>query len=391
MGLYLIIFALILFLGVKIAPKGQFNEDFLSLKISKGLQGFFAICIITHHFSQPYLGDGGGAGLLTPFALIGFLFVGVFFFFSGYGLYKSYKTKPGYLNGFLRKRLPVVLVPLYIINAILTLIVIASNGTMYSDGNPICFGYDNIIFRITTFLGITLMNSNAWYMITIAIFYIVFYLAFRKNRDEDKAFKIMGIFSVVYIVLGILAGHGPFWLQGEWWYNSSLLLFIGMYVAKNEKKVISYIQSRYAKIMILCSAGTVVMTIVAIFSTLMLSYYRPGVMGKVYSVLCLICETSATTLFVAFVLIGTMKVKLNNKILDFLGKIALEVYLVHRFFIVFLNSQYVTIDNKLLYLTAVYSGTIIVSIILHKVDEVIVQVIKGKGKVRADKSELYRA
>ena len=46
MWIYLIIFAFILFLGVKIAPKGNFNEDFLSLKVSKGIQGFCAICII---------------------------------------------------------------------------------------------------------------------------------------------------------------------------------------------------------------------------------------------------------------------------------------------------------------------------------------------------------
>lgn len=390
MGIYLIIFAVILFWGAKIAPKGQFHEDFLSLKVSKGVQGFCAICIITHHFCQQYLQSGEGAGVMTPFALIGFLFVGIFFFFSGYGLYKSYKTKPGYLNGFLRKRLPVVLVPLYLINAILTIIVIASNSTMYSDGNPLCFGFDNIIFRITTFLGITLMNTNAWYMVTIAIFYIAFYLAFRNNRDEDKAFRTMGIFSVVYIVLGILAGHGPLWLQGEWWYNSSLLLFVGMYVARNEKKIISYIQSRYAKIMVLCTISTVVMTMVAIAATQMLSYYRPGVIGRLFCVVCLVFETSATILFVSFVLIGTMKIKLSNKILDFLGKIALEVYLIHKFFLIFFNSQYVTISNQVLYLAAVFAATIVASIVFHKIDGAIVHAIKG-NKAKSNRNEVYRA
>lgn len=175
---------------------------------------------------------------------------------------KSYKVKPGYLNGFLKKRLPVVLVPLYVINTILTILVIASNGTMYADGNPICMGFDNVFFRITTLLGITLMNTNAWYMITIAIFYIAFYLIFRKNNDEDKAIKSMGIFSLVYIVLGILAGHGPLWLQGEWWYNSSFLLFIGMYTVKNEEKIISYIKSRYAEVMTLSIIGTIVSSII---------------------------------------------------------------------------------------------------------------------------------
>ena len=84
----------------------------------------------TPFFSAVYL-CGEGTGALTLFGLIGFLFVGVFFFFSGYGLFKSYKTKPGYLDGFLRKRLPVVLVPLYVINTIFTIIVLVSKGTVY--------------------------------------------------------------------------------------------------------------------------------------------------------------------------------------------------------------------------------------------------------------------
>lgn len=379
MWIYLIILAFILFLGVKIAPKGNFNEDFLSLKVSKGIQGFCAICIIAHHFVQPFVYSGQGAGSLSIFALIGFIFVGVFFFFSGYGLFKSYKNKPNYLNGFLRKRLPVVLVPLYIVNTILTVIVLATGGAMYNDSNPLVMGMDTIFFRITTFLGITLMNSNAWYMITIAIFYIVFFFAFKYSKNEDKAFKIMGIFSIIYILAGTAAGHGFFWLQGEWWYNSSFLLFIGMYVAKNEEKVVSFIKKRYAALLTISGIGTIILTFVAIVAAMMISYYRPGLSGKACSLVCFLCETSATICFVSFILILTMKLKLNNIILDFLGKIALEIYLVHRFFLVALNSQYITISNIVLYLAAVYICTIVTAIVLHYIDGTIVKVIQGKS------------
>lgn len=60
---------------------------------------------------------------------------------------------------------------------------------MYDDMNPLVTEMDTIFFRITTFLSITLMNFNAWYVITIAIFYIVFYLAFKYSKNEDKAFN----------------------------------------------------------------------------------------------------------------------------------------------------------------------------------------------------------
>ena len=71
MTIYLLIFAFILFLGVKIAPKGNFNEDFLSLKVSKGIQGFWAVCIIAHHFVQPFVYSGQGAGATHPLDRLG--------------------------------------------------------------------------------------------------------------------------------------------------------------------------------------------------------------------------------------------------------------------------------------------------------------------------------
>ena len=188
----------------------------------------------------------------------------------------------------------------------------------------------------------------------------------------------MGIFSIAYLIVGIAAGHGIFWLQGEWWYNTSFLLFIGMYVAKNEERIISCIKKRYATFFAISSVGTIVLTGVAIVVVMMLSYYRPGLAGRACSIVCLLCETLATTFFVSFILILTMKVRLNNKILDFLGIIALEIYLIHRFFLVVLNSQYITISNNILYLAAVYVCTIMTAIVLHQVDGMIVKAIQGK-------------
>ena len=71
-----------------------------------------------------------------------------------------------------------------------------------------------------------------------------------------------------------------------------------------------------------------------------------------------------------------MKVRINNPILDFLGRIGLEIYLVHRFFIVAFNSQVLTISNNELYLAVVYICSIITAFVLHKIDNVIVKKIK---------------
>ena len=106
--------AFLLLWGCRLSGKGQWNEEAFSLKQMKALQGFFAICIMLHHIGQKTC-----AGWLQPkyiipglelFVPFGYYFVGFFLFCSGYGLCKSYQTKPDYLKGFGSKRiLPIVL------------------------------------------------------------------------------------------------------------------------------------------------------------------------------------------------------------------------------------------------------------------------------------------
>ena len=50
-----------------------------------------------------------GTNTISFFREIGILFVGVFFFTSGYGLHRSFSTKPDYLKGFFKRRIfPIV-------------------------------------------------------------------------------------------------------------------------------------------------------------------------------------------------------------------------------------------------------------------------------------------
>lgn len=118
---FYIILAVILLIGVKPAARGEWCEDALSLRTSKGLLGFCAVGIMLHHMSQTIHFAGEDPGVLMFMVDIGVCFVGVFFFFSGYGLYSSLRDKPDYLKGFLRNRLPAILVPFYICNLVFIL------------------------------------------------------------------------------------------------------------------------------------------------------------------------------------------------------------------------------------------------------------------------------
>ena len=94
--------ALLLFFKAGFFKKDSFNEECLGLSQTKALLGFFSICIILHHVSQKPASFEYAA--LAPFRTSGYLFVSFFFFCSGYGLLKSFSSKPDYLKGFLNKR-----------------------------------------------------------------------------------------------------------------------------------------------------------------------------------------------------------------------------------------------------------------------------------------------
>ena len=167
--------AVVLLLGAQMKGKVFWQEDALSLSVSKGLLGFCAIGIMLHHMSQTIYFAGEDAGILMFMVDVGVCFVGVFFFFSGYGLYTSLRDKPDYLNGFLKKRLPVILIPFYMCNFV------------YIAGAALC-GYSFQKGELLPYLtGYTLMNTQMWYIVEIFFLYLSFYLVFKLIKKQGAA------------------------------------------------------------------------------------------------------------------------------------------------------------------------------------------------------------
>ena len=107
MDLFYFFLALLIFFGAKSMGRGNWNGEFTSLKQTKVLQGITALGIALHHMSQKTCAPWHPAKYtvhgLDPFIPMGYMFVAVFLFCSGLGLYKSLQTKPDYLKGFCRR------------------------------------------------------------------------------------------------------------------------------------------------------------------------------------------------------------------------------------------------------------------------------------------------
>ena len=185
--------------------------DCMSREKSKNILGIFAVLIMMHHLGQKASASWVPATVrqhgLEPFVPIGFLLVSFFFFCSGYGLIKSMDSKEDYFKGFLVKRL----------NRILMVFVITQ--IIY------------FVFRITfSVLGLPL-NPYSWYVYTIIVLYIGFFLIYRKLGASNRrlALILMAVWILGYSIICYLQ------IQGNWWINSAPVFLMGIFMADREK------------------------------------------------------------------------------------------------------------------------------------------------------------
>lgn len=358
----------------KVAKKVEFHKDALALTTAKGLQGFSAVGVMLHHMVQTLLREKQDVGGIDWFTQIGVLFVGMFFFFSGYGLYTSLKSKDDYLKGFLRKRLPSILVPFYLCNTIFVL-------TSLALGERYCADY--LIAHLT---GWILLNSQLWFIVEILILYLGFYLLFRVIKKERIAYVGMGVFIILLMIGSLLLGHdftstsGLRWFRGEWWYNSTLLFFLGMTVARYQVQVKKIIQHTY---WCLLPTGLILSYLLYWKTDNVLrtrGYWHewighPGYNEKFEA---LFFQLSMVICIVLTFLLLTLKVQFKNSILNFLGKISLEIYLIHNLFITYLRP---VIKSNLLFVISVYVFSILLATILNYLDRMLINRICPKNPV----------
>ena len=362
-----------LFVGVKFSKKGEWQEKPLSLENSKTIQGFAAVLIIIHHLAQELMAK---AGVLSAFSELGVLFVGIFFFFSGYGLYTSLKTKENYLKGFLKKRLVTILVPFYV--CILVFIMSACmKGQSFS-----------LLDVIASISGWFLINDHMWYIVEIAILYIAFFVIYSLIKNRKAATCVMALFVIALTTGSLLLAHGPdmicrYWFMGEWWYNTTFTFIIGIIVSQNEEKIRNVARKFYVLLLPLFAGLTVGFYFLTNYALNTWSYWNefPGHPGYKEKFLCLIVQLPWVIFFVITILLIMMKVKFSNPVLKFLGSISLELYLIHR---LFLNGLYdgsiMKISSSSLYILLTLLLSVGLATLINGLDKYIVGLINGKIK-----------
>jgi len=412
--IYLIYPALILILcfGAKFAgfKKEQWNDGFLSLKQTKIIQGYLAILILAHHVSQKVSATWIPKEVQKPgleiFVEAGYLFVALFFFYSGYGLFKSYRTKENYFKGFFVKRILPVIIAYYLSNCIFLI------ARLIVGERP------NGISMIMYLLGICLANQNAWYCIAIVILYAAFALIFKsvckqntikenvlkevdenkdrniaktKNKNEVIAIILVMLVILIYQIVCSMAGHGACAFQGEWWYNSAQLFVVGMIFARHEDKLIANFKKHYWIYLPLSMVLSVLTDKLMMFAKNTFSYYGEYNPNNTFMQvvelrwICLLAQIIATLAVLWFVILVTMKIEFGNKVLKFMSNITLEFYLIHALFIeIFCYTFYdiktvCYIEEPILFLLAVAIPSVPCALLFKKITGTVMKLCKGKN------------
>ncbi len=363
LAVFLVLFLGLLVWGCKRAPKGCFHEDFLDYSVMKNLQGFAAMGVILHHVTQTVTQYGRfNKGLINVMVDAGVFFTALFFFCSGYGLVTSLLQKEDYLNGFLKKRLPAVVVPFYVCNLLFILVSLAAGARP----KPL-----ELVLYLS---GFVMLNDQMWFIVELAVLYVIFYLCFRKGKNDELPLWKMAVALAVMTGVSLLLGHDGLpdsqglWFFGEWWYNTTWTFFVGMVVAKYKERVVAFTKKYYKGLL---PVGIVVfpgMYGATMFMLGHVGYWAewPGHRGYLEKFLTFCVQAPTVIIFVLLLFLISMKIQFGNKILKFLSVAALETYLLQNIFITYLR-PFLKVD--LLFYIGVYACTILLAVLVHRVDQ----------------------
>ncbi|MCR5419060.1 MAG: acyltransferase family protein [Lachnospiraceae bacterium] len=359
----------------------------MSRERSKKILGLFSVLIMLHHLGQkvsapwvPELYRQHGLELFVP---IGYLLVSFFFFCSGYGLIKSAKSRDDYFDDFLIRRL----------NRIL--FVFAVTQLIY--------------FAVRTFQkAVSLpLNPYSWFIYTIIVLYVGFFLIYRKESKLSLTFMILWIlaYSIICYIL----------VKGNWWYNASPVFLLGIFMAQREMNNRNNDHFRLLPLILSCIIFLICFIVPENADTIYRSIHMQnyGIMNLI-RVLLQIIACSAFSLVIYLLASrphkdngnetdteneATKKGRIASSILSFYGSMTLEFYLIHGLFVQLFGHHFMSdtkppvyyIRNIALYVLVVLAFSTASAFSLKKLTDWMAAVYKNSDSFRKFSHDMKRA
>lgn len=346
MDIFLLILLVVSMTGIQ--PRNLNLDDALAKKQTTCINGIFTILILASHYFLEFTPEERKAFPLTIFypsirGWMGQLVVVSFLFYSGYGIMEQTHIRGDkYIDIIPQNR--IFKVWLHYAIAVCFFCVF----------NLIVGKYYSIKTILASFVAWESIGNSNWYVFAILMCYLIFFVAF-KFFDRGKNFVIMEMLFVCYII-------AMRFLKTSCWYNTILAYSLGIIfsVYKNSLSEVLQDRKKYIKIFIFSAVFTI---------TLWIYVIKFGDSDLIFMIFSLF--------FCLDIVLVTMKFKIQNSILFFLGKYSFEIYILQRLPMQVLEDR---INNKGICFIMVIVSTILIALPFRKledlVDKIIIQVRK---------------
>ena len=252
------------------------------------------------------------------------------------------ENQGGYTKGFLKKRfLPVWVQFAICVGLFLVMDLAIGSLSSYSIGHV-----------ILAFTGWTSIGNSNWFMFDTFALYLLVFFSFIKSLPGKSN---LILFSVASCTLTAIL----FFTKESYWWNTLLAFPLGMWFAQYKKEIDVFLQKPKNHLI-------VSIPVVSLFLILFRIYLRFD-LDIGYILLSL--------LFASSVILLTMKIRIGNKILYFLGSHVFSIYILQRIPMILLQDK---IDNRYLYLSTCFIITIVVSVLFDRAFSVVRSRIVGK-------------
>ncbi len=303
------------FIGVK---RSDGCQNYLSESQTSSINGIFVVMIIIRHFLQ-YITIGKYDFFLSRIsAYLGQLIVVSFLLFSGYAFVKQFQSKQDrYLQKIPRKILSLWLIFLF---TVLSFIIV---------GLAVGEKYDVKTIALAI-VGMASVGNSTWYIFAIICCWLFSWIGFKQSRLNPNI-VVLGL-VLLYMILISKIKEAVF-------YNTIIAYPIGFIFAHYENKLYPFFH-RYYWFILPAVCGVLV---VGVKLYTWFWFYELWVLA-----------------FSLLLVMFSMKLQLNNKVLTVLSKYSLEVYLVQRIPMILLKNL---ISVNILYFGAVLILTLLLSVL----------------------------
>ncbi len=332
---YVFIVAIFVFLyGAKFSKTDEFHKDYMSKESTGSINGIFVLLVFMCHIST-YMSLGGASDKiwLDFKSYLGQLVVATFLFYSGYGMMCSISKKgTPYVKNIFKSRFLSLLLHFDIAIVLFAVVnLFIKREYLLKD----------FLLALTTWG--TIGNSN-WYITAVLCLYIlmiVSFLIFRKKKFF--ALCTMTVLSALLVYLFIKLE------RPSYYYNTIVLLPLGMWYAYFKETI-----------------DKVVMKNGITYALVLCALVGMHAFSLKYRALGLPVYTVWAVSFMLILILVSMKLKIGNPILEFLGRHVFSIYILQR--IPMSVFRYLGLnDNNLIYFCLCFIVTVLMSVVFDNV------------------------